>query len=377
MLNFKDAFKSIADKAQEKITEIKDNETIKQLIEQGKESIDKLQSTNPNNFEHQKSSGSQGTSSINVGINLKSNSSNCQVGEHRWTPSLGQGLSYIFVSKAGIRCVSGSYGLTQNKIALSFQDITLSSIQEKETNTIFSFVSFDGKETTLSISCIKKANQQELVQSIVNYVHAVAPQIEVVKQKYSEASNTLEHILNYLQNNSDKIIFQQLASYRGGISGFPTSADKPGKAYVFNDVIVFHDNNIGWITPYNRVIKVELDFFQLRGSRAFLASPNLGRMLQEVKNTIAVTYLDDEDIEQVIKFQIHGAATIPGEGVKAQEFLNYLLQFKKSFLKEEVISSANLDDPLTVLKKLKELKDQGIISDSEFEAKKQSILKRL
>ena len=42
--------------------------------------------------------------------------------------------------------------------------------------------------------------------------------------------------------------------------------------------------------------------------------------LQEVKNTIAITYPDQEDIERTVKLQIHGATTIPGEGVKAQEF---------------------------------------------------------
>jgi hypothetical protein len=402
MVDFKDRFKSFADKAQqkitdiqndeklreavsgvvkqaqEKLTEVKKDEKLKGLIEQGKEKVGKLRNGSQQaSTEIEQSHISSSASANDVTIDLTSSSGNCQTGESKWTPSSGQGLSFIFLSELGIRAVSGAYPFCNNKLALYFKDMTLLALQEKEYDIIFTFLGEDSTKTTLSFLCSNKSNCQKLRQFIISHAHAIAPELEASKIKIQQNKTNLETLINYLQTNQDKVVFQQLASYRGGLPGYPSSTDKPGRAYILGDSIIFHDEQISWHIAYNKVIGAELDFFQLRGSRAFFAGGNVGRMLQEVKNTVAVTYLDTENIERTVKFQIHGAATIPGEGVKAQEFLNHLLDFKKSFLKKEEVSAANQNDPLSTLKKLKELKDQGVISESEFEAKKQSILQQL
>jgi len=85
---------------------------------------------------------------------------------------------------------------------------------------------------------------------------------------------------------------------------------------------------------------------------------------------VTVTYLDETDVERTAKFQIHGALTIPGEAIKAQEFLNYILDFKGKFFRKDAAGSGLSNNPLETLEKLKRLKDEGIISESEFEAKK-------
>ncbi|WP_442949383.1 SHOCT domain-containing protein [Nostoc sp.] len=71
---------------------------------------------------------------------------------------------------------------------------------------------------------------------------------------------------------------------------------------------------------------------------------------------------------------IRSALTIPGEAEKAREFLNYILEFKGQFLG---YSSKNLSDPLSKIEKLKKLRDQGAISDDEFETKKRKLLEQL
>lgn len=144
-----------------------------------------------------------------------------------------------------------------------------------------------------------------------------------------------------------------------------------------DESVAFIDDQVSWLASHNKIIKAELDFFQVRGTRAFLGGANMTRTLQEVKNTVAITYMDDENIERTIKFQIHGAATIPGEGIKAQEFLNQLLAFKGNFSKPPQQNAANSIDSLETLKKLQELREMGAISESEFDEKKQEILKRL
>ena len=122
------------------------------------------------------------------------------------------------------------------------------------------------------------------------------------------------------------------------------------------------------------MIEAKLDFFQLGGVRGILGLGDVGRQLQQTKNILELSYLDDENTERSAKFQINGALTIPGEAEKAVEFLNHLLEFKGKF---EGKSTGSVGDPLSRLEKLKKLKDQGVITEAEFEAKKRGLLDQL
>jgi hypothetical protein len=176
-----------------------------------------------------------------------------------------------------------------------------------------------------------------------------------------------------LLDSNEQVLFHQGASYRGGLQGYPNAAKKNGFAFVFDNSFAFYDNDIAWKIPYERVTEVSLDSFKPSGTRAVLAGVN-ARMLQEIQNIIALSYLDDDSIERIAKFQIHGALSIPGEAAKAGEFINHLLEFKKKFSSKVANNSS---DPAVKLEKLKKLKEQGIISDSEFEAKKRELLDQL
>lgn len=317
---------------------------------------------------------------INDIIDLSSNSASPQNGEYKWTPSSGQDLAYIFLSEIGIRCVTGFVPATKNKLALKFSELILLSFSQKDNELVFNFQlnknEQDKKVITLGFSCLKQSNYQEIIRFIIQNVNQVSAELEQKRNQFDKEQQSKKSILDYLDKNKQQIIFQQKASYRGGILGYPTSADKPGIAYILNDSIIFYDNFISIRVYYNRIIDAQLDFFELRGSRAILAGGNNARMLQEIKNNIAITYLDQDDNERTFKLQIHGAATIPGEAVKAQEFLNYLLDFKGSFIKKQVDNESN-NNTIETLKKLKELKDMGIISESEFEEKKRSLLDKI
>jgi len=177
-----------------------------------------------------------------------------------------------------------------------------------------------------------------------------------------------------LLSSNEQIIFHQMASYRGGVKGYPNSSKNAGLAYVLDQSFVFHDSLIAFKLPHDRIIEAKLDFFQMGGTRGFLASGDVGRQLQQTKNTLDLYYLDEEGTERNAKFQIHGAATIYGEAGRATEFLNQLLEFKGSFLDR---SQNNQSDPISKLEKLKKLKEQGIITDSEFETKKKQLLDQL
>jgi Short C-terminal domain len=417
MVDFASKFKSFADKAQQKITEIqndeqlrakvsgvvkqaqekleevKNDDRVKSLVDKGKEKIDEF-------YTNQKPSSEDGnypvvnsikliegspsiTTSLTDGeIDLTSASIQPQNGERKWTASLGQGISYFFVSKAGIRGLESIvYPFCNNKIALPFHELTLISFSEKGNDIIFTFKLKDESIQKISFSCIKTDNHKDILESIIHSGCAVAPDLDEYREqsniKIEKAKISQCRLLDYIKSNQNKIIVQQNASYRGGYPGFPKSADKYGIAYILAESVAFIDDQVSWLVSHNKIIKAELDFFQVRGTRAFLGGANMTRTLQEVKNTVAVTYVDDENVERIIKFQIHGAATIPGEGVKAQEFLNQLLTFKGNFSQPLQKDSVNSIDPLETLKKLQELRQMGALSESEFDEKKQEILKRL
>jgi hypothetical protein len=191
----------------------------------------------------------------------------------------------------------------------------------------------------------------------------------------SERKIQIENLVaSGLLDANEEVVFSQIATYRGGVRGYPNSAQSSGLAFVLDHSFVFYDKDMSFKVLYEAVIEAKLDFFELGGVRGFLALGDVGRQLQQTKNTLELSYLDGDNTERSAKFQINGALTIPGEAEKAREFLNHLLEFKGQFLG---YSSRNLSDPISKIEKLKKLRDQGAISDDEFEAKKSKLLEQL
>lgn len=172
---------------------------------------------------------------------------------------------------------------------------------------------------------------------------------------------------------NENIIFQQTATYKGGMPGYPKISEDCGIAFVLNNSFVFYDREIKFKLFFNEIKEVKLDFYQMSEARGFWAFGDGGRQLQQTKNTINLYYFDNKNVERSVNFQIHGAITIPGEEVKAREFLNHLLEFKEQFTVSHKQSVQQLDD-FSKLEKLKTLKDKGVISDAEFEIKKKQFL---
>jgi hypothetical protein len=192
---------------------------------------------------------------------------------------------------------------------------------------------------------------------------------------YNNPQETL--IKAKLLQANENIIFQQTATYKGGISGYPKASEDPGVAFILENAFIFYNYEIQFKLLFKNIIEAKLDYFQMSGARGIWAFGDKGRQLQQTKNTIELNFIDDKSIERSAKFQIHGAFTIPGEEVKAREFLNHLLEFKDQFMvsnNQFLSQSKSQLDNFYKLEKLKQLKDQGIISDREFEIKKQQFL---
>lgn len=171
---------------------------------------------------------------------------------------------------------------------------------------------------------------------------------------------------------NERITFNQWATYQGGIAGFPSASTSQGMAVVLNKSFAFYDNQMTAKIAYSNVLEVRLENFQVGAVRGALAAGAVALQLQQTQNVLSIRYKDEKGVERDARFRINGSVTIPGEAVRAREFLNYLLEFKGEFAD----NSAKLD-PIVKLEKLKALKDSGVISEAEFQAKKSQLLEQM
>ena len=166
-------------------------------------------------------------------------------------------------------------------------------------------------------------------------------------------------------------VFSQSATYYGGISDFPTKGSESGFAFVYEDFCCFFDNRIRWKVLHGQIIKAELDFFQASGFMT--VSPFTTASVQRVRNIVAITCVVAGGGEQTVRFQIHGAFSLYAEEPKAMEFLNHLLRFKGKFVHSRDEHKTG-DDAATKLEKLVDMKNKGLITESEYEATRKRIL---
>lgn len=175
-----------------------------------------------------------------------------------------------------------------------------------------------------------------------------------------------------LLTGNEKIVFNQWATYQGGVAGHPNTATSYGMSVVLSKAFTFYDQQIAVKIPYASIVEAKLENFQVGSIRGMLASGAVAVQLQQTQNILSIQYRDAKGVERNAKFQVNGSGTIPGEGERARELLNHLLEFKGDFA-----NAAVAPDPLTQLEKLKALKDKGAISEAEFQAKKGKLLEQM
>lgn len=181
-----------------------------------------------------------------------------------------------------------------------------------------------------------------------------------------------------LKNAQEEILFSQGASYCDGLPDRAEAAKTPGYIYVAADHLYYLDTSMSWSVEWEHVRSLDLHNFQMSGVRAVLAGMR-AIMMQNVKNTLAITYVDSERNEWIVKIQIHGALTIPGEQQKAIEVVAHTNRFKPRFFRPEKTSNAKPPptDVLAALEKLAKLKEQDVLSQEEFDEYKKVLLARV
>lgn len=177
--------------------------------------------------------------------------------------------------------------------------------------------------------------------------------------------------------------------YLGGFPKKPNKKTDP-TAFGFNimpDSFIFKpelETKNSWFgdelftIPYDKVVKFEIVKRQV-STTEFMLSSNGDTKSLEQENNIQITHLDDEGNELMTRVEMLTGVTVYGQAEKCRELMD-LLREKKilgKMNKDTRKPAAQADDPLEQLKKLNSLKEAGVISEEEFNAKKADLLAKI
>jgi len=93
----------------------------------------------------------------------------------------------------------------------------------------------------------------------------------------------------------EKVVFNQWATYQGGIAGHPNSASFYGMAVVLNKSFAFYDKQMAVKIPYANVLEVKLENFQVGAIRGALAAGAVALQLQQTQNILSIRYSNTSD----------------------------------------------------------------------------------
>ena len=132
--------------------------------------------------------------------------------------------------------------------------------------------------------------------------------------------------------------------------------------------------------PYSDIKEINIENRNISTAEFLLGAGNDPNQQQE--NNICITF-DREDVELILRVEMLTGITIYNQAAKCKEFMDVLRQnkilgkFKKAENVAEAAPAKAEPDAMEQLKKLAELKDAGILTEEEFNAKKAELLARI
>lgn len=132
--------------------------------------------------------------------------------------------------------------------------------------------------------------------------------------------------------------------------------------------------------PYAAVKKFEIVKRQVSTAEAMLSSNGDTKSLEQ-ENNIEITYTDDSGKERKLRMEMLTGTTVYGQAGKCREMMDLLRENEILAIFEKNITPANVPqggvDIADQISKLATLKEQGILSDEEFAAKKAELLAKM
>ena len=187
------------------------------------------------------------------------------------------------------------------------------------------------------------------------------------------------------QGEVESVLWKGKGLYLGGHPMFVKSEKAEGSLVLTEQALQYSGGTVTIRLLVSDIIDVRLGTYQPGPLRRILAGDS--RVLADVRNTLLVDF-DNRGATHKVEFEIRGAFTLSGNADKARELLNTLSSVKARFYQpldgtdrtEESKSTAAADTAtrLSVTNRLRELKqllDEELINETDYEEKKAELLR--
>lgn len=132
--------------------------------------------------------------------------------------------------------------------------------------------------------------------------------------------------------------------------------------------------------PYENIKKLEIVERTVSNAEWLLASSSSDMKSMEQKNNIEITYTNGSNPDVVLRLEMLTGVSIYGQAGKCREFMDILRQngILDKFQNEQSSNNNGTNDDIpTQIKKLAELRENGILDDEEFAQKKADLLAKM
>lgn len=137
-----------------------------------------------------------------------------------------------------------------------------------------------------------------------------------------------------------------------------------------------------WFTdmdiPYDSITDIRIEKRTISTAEVFLGGGNDAN--QEQENNIVIEYTDADNKKRTLRTEMLTGVTIYNQAAKCREFMDLLRQKDILELIESKKNTGNNTggvDVVAQIEKLSKLKDAGVITDDEFNAKKAALLEKI
>lgn len=208
------------------------------------------------------------------------------------------------------------------------------------------------------------------------------------KQSVSESSAKMKE-WNEERKEMDKplegAIKRYSVTYIGGLAEYPKKKSGYIGMNIMSDRFVFTPT-IGtkdWFgeyeIPYDKISELNIEKRTISTSEILLGASDNANQQQE--NVICILYTDAQGQKLTLRVEMLTGGTIYNQAAACREFTALLRQHeitdKFQSAKKEKNSTSSGGDVLAQLEKLNQLKMAGILTEDEFNAKKQDLLAKL
>lgn len=220
-----------------------------------------------------------------------------------------------------------------------------------------------------------------LFDKIKDTVSSAAGKASDALKKGAESMGQYKEETEALKAPVEGAIIRYEVTYNGGLPQYPK--EKAGAiglnimpdSFILKKTIGTKDWFEDFEITYDSIQSFEITKRQAGNWEMMLSSDSASARATEVDNVLAITYLDENGTEILLRLEMLSGFSVYNQDKKCQEMLDVLRQNKilnrlnkKASAEKSAVSSAD------ELKKYKELLDSGIISQEEFDAKKKQLL---